>query len=122
MSHLKTSLRILEYTIDYGDSEDVNRCAGRVERLLWIVAACEMPFEGLHRLRNVIRGTTSGMPFKGTTVFRPLPVRLLTPSPSCMRFLFAYTVVRDRQGLQSYLMSVPHEEVKKLLLDCLSAE
>ena len=32
------------------------------------------------------------------TVFRPLHARLLTPSPSSMRFLTAYTIVLDRQG------------------------
>ena len=41
----------------------VNRRAAVVERLLWFVTACRMPFEGLLRLRNAIRGTASRMLF-----------------------------------------------------------
>ena len=44
-----------------------------IKRLFWIVTACMVRFEGLLRLRNAIRGTACGMPFKRQQSFDHCP-------------------------------------------------
>ena len=51
----RTTVYAMKKSMD--DGEGVNSVQAVIERLLRIVTACLMPFEGLLLLRDVIRGT-----------------------------------------------------------------
>ena len=93
-----------------------------VERLLWVVTVCEMPFEELLRLRDAIRGTACGMPFEGQQYFdHCLHVCWHLRHRPCTSWSRRRLWETDKVCDLTHFVSA-HEEEQKLSLDCLFAE